>query len=335
MIGNKSFLNSLIFCTVLFCSIFPSFAFGSVLENHTPGRIIFVSGSCSSGKSSMAKIIAEKLNAKSFAFDEYVMPLILKAFITKHYGKTVAFFVNKLVMRNFFSSVNFLSEKQKYKFQLKFYNDLQHGMANEPTKKMYREVKRVASQGRDVVVEAPIFLWGGVNLLSCLSEFDGTNITYVLAYCPWDELINRIKKRNSSPNKKNHRELDWVLINFPSTLKILPDYQGNSFLEYISGENVHKTVAEYSQLKYKKKRLHLLAETQYAVLQAFPRDDDYYYVYPRFDYDITVNTKINTPEQGADIVLDHIKNWANFSYKDIFKYFDKLEKKLCLHKVCY
>jgi deoxyadenosine/deoxycytidine kinase len=278
----------------------------SALVNAVPGKIIFVSGSCSSGKSSMAKILAEKLDAKSFAFDEYVMPLILKKFVTKHYGKFVAFFVSKFFMRNFFTSVDFLSEKQKYKFQMKFYNDLKQGMAIEPTKRMYREVKRFALQGKNVVVESPLFLWGGVDLLDCLNEFDGTNITYVLSYCPWNDLVDRIKQRNSSSNKKNHRELDWVLINYVYSLNISSDKHGDNFLEYLSGDDVHKTVAEYSQKQYKKKRLHLLTETQHAALQAFP-GDSYYYIYPKFDYDITVNTKINNSQQGACAVLDYIQ----------------------------
>lgn len=85
------------------------------LEHRLPlqGRIIFVTGSCSSGKSSMAKIIAQKLNAKFFNFDEYVIPLVLKKFITKHYGKFLSFFIGGFVMRNFFTAVNILSEKRK------------------------------------------------------------------------------------------------------------------------------------------------------------------------------------------------------------------------------
>ena len=62
----------------------------SLSHESQKGRIIFVTGSCSSGKSSMSQIIAQRLNAQYFAFDEYVMPLILKKFVTKHYGKVLA-----------------------------------------------------------------------------------------------------------------------------------------------------------------------------------------------------------------------------------------------------
>jgi chloramphenicol 3-O-phosphotransferase len=315
MVGKNCFFNSLtirVFFVLLLC-VFLDWVFVCSKsevnkKNFAPGKIIFVSGSCSSGKSSMAKFIAQKLDAKSFAFDEYAMPLILKNFITKHYGKLIAFFVSSLVMRNFFTSVNFLSEKQKYKFQMKFYNDLRQGMALEPTRRMYREVKKIALQGENVVVESPLFLWGGVDLLSCLSEFEGVDVAYVLAYCPWNDLIGRIKQRNLSKNKKNHRELDWVLINFVYSLEISPEYRDDSFFECLSGRIAHKTVAEYSQPAYKKKRLCLLPETQHAVLQAFPEKNSYYYIYPKFEYDVVVNTKINTSEQGANLVVDYVKN---------------------------
>jgi chloramphenicol 3-O-phosphotransferase len=226
------------------------------------GRIIFVTGSCSSGKSSMAKVIAEKLHAKSFNFDEYVMPLILKKFITKHYGKFLAFFISGLVMRNFFKMVNLLSEKRKYEFQKKFYNDLKQGLAIEPTLKMYRAVKKVAQQGRDVVVESPIYLWDGVDFLDCLKTFDGTDITYVQAYCPWDDLISRIQQRNLSKSKRIRRELDWVVINYMHCFEITPEFHDEPFMEYINGKNVRNVITEYSQSKYKKRRMCLLAETQ-------------------------------------------------------------------------
>lgn len=283
-----------------------SIAFTQNNENTiSQGRVIFVTGSCSSGKSSMAKNIAQTLNAKSFTFDEYAMPLILKKFIQKHYGNFLAFFINGFVMRNFFTTVNFLSEKKKYELQKKFYNDLKSGMAIQPTLKMFREVKHLALQGENVVVEAPLYLWGGVDLLSCLSVFKETNITYVLAYCPWSCLVDRIKQRNSSKNKKVHRELDWALINFVPNFEVTSEYRNNNFLELINGKDVHKTITEYSKSEYKKQRMCIFTETRQSVLQAFP-DDKNYYVYPRFNYDVIVNTKDNSPEQGAKIVLDYI-----------------------------
>lgn len=272
-------------------------------QNSLPtGKIIFITGSCSSGKSSMANIIAQKLHAKSFAFDEYVMPLILKKFITKHYGKFLAFFINGFVSRNFFTSIGLLSEKRKYKMQLKFFSDLQQGLGYEPTVKMYREVKKAALQGHNVVVESPLYLWGGVDFLRCLSEFDGMDITYVLAYCPWNDLIDRIKKRNSTPHKKTHRELDWVLGNFMYNFDVFPERRDENFLEVVNGRSVHTIITEYAQAKYKKQRMCLLPETQQISLQKFPKAIDYY-VYPRFKYDITINTKTHNPEQGAAVVL--------------------------------
>lgn len=280
----------------------------SVLENdiNQQGKIVFVTGSCSAGKSSIAINLAQKLNARYFNFDEIVMPIILKNFIKKHYGKFLAFFINKIFMRNFFKSVDLLSEKKRYKFQLKFYADLQNGLADGPTLKMYREVKKASLLGQDVVVESPIFFLEGVNLLHCLKEFDNTNITYVLAYCPWDNLIERIQKRNSVKNKKNSRELDWVVGNYIPYFDISANYKNEKFLEYLQGNNVHKVISEYSNSKYKKRRMHLMKETQKIVMKSFPKNIGYY-IYPTFNYNLIVNTKKNTPEQGAELVCNYIK----------------------------
>ena len=255
----------------------------------------------------MAKIIAQKLNAKLYAFDEYVMPIVLKRFIKKHYGSFVAFFVNKFVMRNFFSTVSFLSDKKKYELQVKFYNDLRQGLAVEPTSKMYKEVKSVAMKGQNVVVESPLHLWDGVDCLKSLPELDGADVTYVLAYCPWNDLVLRIKQRNSSKNKKVHREFDWAVINYMYCFDISFDYHGDGFLEYLNGNNVHKVIKKYSHPKYKKKKMCLLSETRNIAMNAFPDDADYY-IYPRFKYNVSVNTKINSPEQAAAIVFDYLEN---------------------------
>jgi deoxyadenosine/deoxycytidine kinase len=275
----------------------------------TPGKIIFITGSCSSGKTSMARILSQKLDAQMFAFDEYVMPLILKKFITKHYGKFLAFFISGLVMRNFFTTINFLSEKRKYAFQKMFLDDLQNGLAVEPTSKMYREVKNTALQGKNVVVESPLYLWGGVNFLSSLNELEGTDVTYVLAYCPWDNLIDRIKQRNSSKNKKIHRELDWVLGNYMHTFEASADYRDDNFLEYLSGDNVHNIITEYAKPGYKKKHLKLLNETRQIAYEKFSQNTGYY-IYPRFKHSIVVNTKTYNPEQGAFVVLEHLRTRA-------------------------
>ncbi|MFA5306754.1 MAG: hypothetical protein WC365_04870 [Candidatus Babeliales bacterium] len=289
--------------------IFISLACGlsaSLEQTEKQGRIIFISGSCSSGKSSIVKILAHELNAKTFTFDEYVMPLILKKFITKHYGRFLAFFISGLVMRNFFTTVNFLSDKRKYAFQKMFLTDLEEGLALEPTLRMYREVKKAALQGHDVVVESPLYLWGSISFTSCLSEFKNTNITYVLAYCPWNDLVNRIKERNTSKNKKIHRELDWALGNYMHTFNASPDFHSRS-LEYLSGKDVHATITEYAQSGYKKKHLRLLPETQHVASQKFP-DTVGYYVYPRFSYDLIVNTKRHDPIEGASVILDFLHN---------------------------
>ena len=274
------------------------------------GHIIFINGSCSSGKSSISKILAQKLKAQYFAFDELVMPKILQKFIVKHYGPVLGFVINKFITPNFFSKVDFLSEKKKYQFQLKFLKDLEMGLADEPTRAMYRDVKKAAAEGKNVVVESPLFLFGGIELLNCLSEFEGTNITYVLAYCPWNDLINRLKKRNSSPNKKIHRELDWVVGNYMNCFEITPNCKHKLYLEYLEGHEVRKVIEEYSQpqlkKQHKKQQLHLLKETQEVALHKFSKDIGYY-IYPRFKFNMIINTKRCTPEKGADVIFKYIQ----------------------------
>jgi chloramphenicol 3-O-phosphotransferase len=179
-------------------------------------------------------------------------------------------------------------------------------MAVEPIAKMYKAVKKMADKGHNVVVEAPTYLWDGVDCLSNFEALQGADVTYVLAYCPWNDLVERIKQRNASKDKKLHRELDWALINFIHTFNISRADQGKDCLERLSGDSVHRFIMEYIQQQQAKKQPPLLDETRAIVLNAFPNRDECYFIYPRFNYDVYINTKEHSPDEGAALVLDYI-----------------------------
>ncbi len=288
---------------------------GSLLvEPATPqGRVIFITGSCSSGKSTLARNIAQNLNAKYFAFDEYVMPIVLKKMIATHVGSFFAFFLTKLLMHNFFTLIGFLSDKRKYAFQKKFYADLQRGIAIEPTIKMYRAARNVALQGKDVIIEAPLQLGDKIDCLSSLSVLQDLNVTLILAYCPWEQLVERIKTRNQSRYKKSHRELDWAIGNFVHCFNVSTKHTTRA-IDRIHGNVVQQFVTTHTQPEYKKKRLYILNETKEATLRCF-KTDRMNYVYPRLEYDLVVNTQTYNPKQTATRVLSFINNRSTQTFK--------------------
>ncbi|MBD3232079.1 hypothetical protein GF322_05495 [Candidatus Dependentiae bacterium] len=309
ILGKGSIINKNIFFILFICVV--NLSANQLKVSEPPefckqGKIVFVTGSCSSGKSSLVDCLSKKINAKVFKFDDYVMPMIIKKFVEKHYGKLAVFFVNNFMMRNFFTTINFLSEKRKYELQKKFYADLQQGLADEPTRKMYNAAVITAQKGNNVVIESPLFLWEGVDLLNNLPALGEKNITYVLAYCPWNDLINRIKQRNLTKNKKNRRELDWVVINFIHNFDISLNRHRNNYLECLNSDNVRNVILEHSKFLYKKQRQKLMPETRQYALSTFNKNNSFYYIYPRFKYSIIINTKVNTPEQGADMVFNKI-----------------------------
>jgi chloramphenicol 3-O-phosphotransferase len=278
------------------------------MDDGPPGRVIFITGSCSSGKSSLARLVAQDLHASYFAFDEYVMPIVLKKMVEKTVGKFIAFFITKFVVRNFFTFVGFLSDKKKYAFQKKFYNELRRGIATGPTIAMYKVVKSVALSGQNVVVEAPLHLGEGVDCLSSLSELKDLDVSFILAYCPWETLAERIEQRNTSSNKKTHRELDWALSNFAHYFDASIHYYPSA-IDSIQGSVVRNALEVYPQPQRKKKRLRILEETKRATLQLFATDETYY-IYPKLTYDLIVNTKSYNPEHAAEQVLDFLHHKA-------------------------
>jgi len=85
-----------------------------------PGRIIFITGSCSAGKSSLTKLVAQQLHAKTFAFDEYVIPKVLNNLMEQYVGKLFASFFTTILMRNFLPSLTFSVRKQNMRFKKNF-----------------------------------------------------------------------------------------------------------------------------------------------------------------------------------------------------------------------
>jgi hypothetical protein len=128
---------------------------------------------------------------------------------------------------------------------------------------------------------------------------------FVLAYCPWQNLVERIMNRNQQGNKKNRRELDWVLGNFVHCFDVSPVRRAQA-LDCICGKFVKERIAFYASPESKKTRMHILDETKQATLQAFSTDGRCY-IYPRLAYDVIVNTKVCDPEQGAARVLDFVR----------------------------
>lgn len=269
----------------------------------SPGRVIFITGSCSSGKSSLSKIVSQELNANYFAFDEYVMPRMMKKMVEKRVGKILAFFVTKLFMRNFFTFVGFLSDKTKYEFQKQFLEELRGGIAIEPTLRMYQQVRYIALQGQDVVIEAPLHLGDGIDCEGSLAVLEGLDVLYVLAYCPWQKLVERIEQRNKTKDKRTHRELDWAIGNFLHCFEISPIHKPGA-IDHIQGDIVRNAVVDYATSPiYKKKRLRILDETMQETLQVF-KDNREYYIYPKRNYDLIINTGAYSAAQGAAMILD-------------------------------
>jgi len=273
------------------------------------GRVVFVTGSCSSGKSSLARVIAQKLKAKSYAFDEYVIPILARKMVEKEVGKPLAFFITRVLPFNFFTLVGFLSEKRKYEYQLKFYAELKNGFAIAPTKKMYEQVRKNVLAGRNVVVEAPLHLGDGVDCTESLSVLKDLDVSFVLAYCPWRNLVERIAARNQSPNKKIHRELDWALGNYLHYFDITPNYHKKS-IDKVSGKSVKRLLSLYSRPTFKKKRMQILPETAQAARECF-KTNKLYYLRPHLAYDLIINTQTHKPEQGATQVVDFVQNKSN------------------------
>jgi len=279
------------------------------------GRVIFVTGSCSSGKSSLARSIAQHLDAKSYAFDEYVIPIITRKMVEKEVGTVPAFFITRVLSFNGFTLMRLLSEKRKHEYQLKFYAELKKGLAIGPTTKMYQEVRKVALTGRNVVVEAPLHLGDGVDCMQSLSVLKDLDVSFVLAYCPWNNLVERVTARNKSSNKKIHRELDWAVGNFLHYFDISTKQQ-EGVIDTVLGRSVNDLVTMYSRPEFKKQRMQIAAETKQAAHACFTTPDTYY-LRPHLAYDLIVNTQIHKPEEGATRVLNFVQNNAGRKFTQI------------------
>jgi len=172
---------------------------------------------------------------------------------------------------------------------------------------MYQEIRATALTGQNVVVDSLTHLGDNVDCLSSLSELKDLNVMFVLVYCPWKNLVERIEQRNKSADKKNRRELDWALSNFAHYFDASAHHHPHA-IDAIQGDYVKEVVAVYAHPQYKKRGLKIMNETKKASLQLF-KTGGTQYIYPRLAYDLIINTKEYNPTQAATIVLDFFHSY--------------------------
>ncbi len=84
------------------------------------------------------------------------------------------------------------------------------------------EAKQKALVGRDVIIDT--VLEDDIQYAIFTSTFQGLNPLKVLVYCPLDILLERVEKRNMSPDKTEHRLAFGAFEQFPELYKPQTDF---------------------------------------------------------------------------------------------------------------
>jgi chloramphenicol 3-O phosphotransferase len=158
---------------------------------------------------------------------------------------------------------------------------------------LYRHAKSRSDAGRHVIIDTVEFELGYdryCEILNC------SNTIKAVVYCPLDQILKRIDKRNSAPDPSGNRP---VLLSFQQFLQMYkPQTSPDELIvERTTASRIRSALAEAGKKAGDRKRYEALY-SQYVKVFGIDRDREIVIV-PRRKYDLVINTRANTKRENA------------------------------------
>lgn len=166
-------------------------------ENTTPNgqQIIFLNGTTTAGKSSIASLLKERLEEKSQA----VEVLAIDTFIVPKIQWTLG--INRLNPCNVFVSNSDLITPAEIE-----------AMATKSQVELCAAARTAYEKGKIVIIDAPAYRPDLI--ASYQQEFKGLNVLWSLVYCPVSTLVERVINRNETSGITGQRSILQALDQF-------------------------------------------------------------------------------------------------------------------------
>jgi|SaaInlStandDraft_4_1057021.scaffolds.fasta_scaffold12265_2 chloramphenicol 3-O-phosphotransferase len=290
----KHILKLLVF-TVLLCS-----------SLNPQGTVIFLNGTSSSGKTALTAAlqnIFEKQWEKVNVDEDYSEPFMQAA---------INYIKEKTGVEVTTDNLNEVAEQLTKEGKLtKKDDEAIYALEKQIYMKMLQKVKDYATEGKLVIFD--MLVENERNLRNCYEPLRGLNVAFILAYCPFTELAQRVKKRTS---EKDPRTFTQVFVQFSHLYKAAQP--GNTpILGTLTAEEVKQNCELAKQDEpwiFEEMELSSFDELTPTVLKNLSLDiNKSIQVTPRLKYDLVVDTGIHSPQECALQIKQFLESHSPFT----------------------
>jgi chloramphenicol 3-O-phosphotransferase len=206
-------------------------------------------------------------------------------------------------------------QKSKQKYEVVSFDDFhrsylkEHGLTrmnrvqyDDFLVSLYRHAKAKSEAGRNIIIDTVEFELAYDRYCEIL---DCPQVVKVIVYCPLDNILQRIEKRNSSDDRSGRRP---VLLSF---LQFVRMYKPQASLEELvvdktSTSRLRKALAEAGKKAGNPKEYEALYE-EYVKTFGIDKDQALVIV-PNRKYDLLINTKTRSKKENVRILENYIRS---------------------------
>ena len=167
---------------------------------------------------------------------------------------------------------------------------------------LYRQAKEQSVAGKNVIIDTVEFDRGYEEYCDIL---DCPNVIKAIVYCPLQDILKRVEKRNNSGDPSNRRP---ALLSFQQFLEM---YKPQTSPDELVVDRTRTTVLKAALMEAGRKANN---PTQYAALyknyaKVFGIDQDKEIVIvSKGKYDLVINTRANSKKENLRLLEDYVKN---------------------------
>jgi chloramphenicol 3-O-phosphotransferase len=247
--------------------IFSLNACSSQVTSHSTGNIIVLNGTSSSGKSSIAKVFTKENNYVYDAFDNHADKVLAKWIAQKR-------------------ATSWQSNPQALTYETRL--------------EVLADAQELAAAGNNVLIDMLFDQASDYQLI--VNKLKRFNPKFVLVYCPFQVLAERVEARNASGIKSEQRNLSQALSRFGKIYKSAP-----SGIDELSRADFNAAVKLAKRdFKDPKKYQEFVVELKQNLGFA-NHTVQTVKIAPRLHYDLIVNTGKNSPQKCAAQIASYLK----------------------------
>ena len=244
--------------------------------------ILYLNGTSSAGKSSIARSLSALTDMKILKLDDIFLGLLKKELKVTHYHDQK---INDQDLETFAKHIIVMLPTA----------DIER-LDKAATYKLYNKIRKYAIAGKSAIVDTVL---KDAYITYCMDMLHDLDVIFILLYCPLDKLYEHVVTRNKQADSTEHRSFDQAVRRFALIYK-LKETENDCIVDFVESE---KLKALFSTTLSSDNLLSVKKQTKELVDSTFKLEQQKVIgICPRMHYNLVVNTGIYTQTQCAELI---------------------------------